>query len=257
MRTSFKLCASVLLICPLFHSSQALRKRETCRSVPGSAGFPSASTWSAFNETISGRLVEAVPSAKYCATLPGGCTEAQWTRDVPIYSVEAQTAGDIQAAIKFASAHNLRFAVKSSGHDFLGRSTASILGLSIAEGDVLGLCIRLASELLLERYRVPASTHASRLLARHEQGLFAECQAILHQTGGHRSADFNNLVLPKSELIVRAIGHRMAYDAAVDAKLDPTITNLYLASTVPLDASWYAEHAGSGGARQDAAVDQQ
>ncbi|KAJ7631372.1 hypothetical protein DFH06DRAFT_1303818 [Mycena polygramma] len=95
------------------------------------------------------------------------------------------------------------------------------------------------------------------LLARHEQGLFAECQAILHQTGGHRSADFNNLVLPKSELIVRAIGHRMAYDAAVDAKLDPTITNLYLASTVPLDASWLAEHAGSGGARQDAAVHQQ
>ncbi|KAJ7631371.1 hypothetical protein DFH06DRAFT_1439198 [Mycena polygramma] len=79
MRTSFKLYALVLLICPLFHSSQALRKRETCRSVPGSAGFPSASTWSAFNETISGRLVEAVPSAKYCATLPGGCTEAQWT----------------------------------------------------------------------------------------------------------------------------------------------------------------------------------
>ncbi|KAJ6481261.1 FAD-binding domain-containing protein [Mycena vitilis] len=162
MRTSFKFSASLLLVFPLFHSSQALGKRETCRNVPGSAGFPSAGAWNALNETISGRLVETVPSAKYCATLPGGCTDAQWTSalfrstipgamnkvnfeqdydlnpvslcllnsttceqgDVPIYSVEAQTAGDIQAAIEFASTHNLRLVVKSSGHDFLGRSTA-------------------------------------------------------------------------------------------------------------------------------------
>jgi hypothetical protein len=112
----------------------------------------------------------------------------------------------------------------------------------------------LASELLQERYHVPKSTHPSSLLARHEQGLFAENQQILRQVGGHRSADFNNLVLPKSELIVRAIGHRMAYDAAVDANLDATITDLYLASTLTLDAAWYAEHADFGGARQDVAV---
>ncbi|KAJ7437590.1 acyl-CoA dehydrogenase NM domain-like protein [Mycena galericulata] len=130
---------------------------------------------------------------------------------------------------------------------------ASILGLSIAEGDVLGLCIRLASELLQERYRVPKSTNPSSLLARHEQGLFAHNQAILHQMGGHRSADFNNLVVPKSELIVRSIGHRMAYDAAVDANLDPRITDLYLASVVKLDSVWYAEHADFGSALQDAA----
>ncbi|KAJ6470548.1 FAD-binding domain-containing protein, partial [Mycena vulgaris] len=44
--------------------------------------------------------------------------------DVPIYSVEAETVADIQAAMKFVSTHNLRLAVKSSGHDYLGRSTA-------------------------------------------------------------------------------------------------------------------------------------
>ncbi|KAJ7358021.1 hypothetical protein DFH08DRAFT_687442, partial [Mycena albidolilacea] len=84
---------------------------------------------------------------------------------------------------------------------------ASIIGLSIADGDVLGLCIRLVSELLQECYHVPRSTHPSSLLARHGQGLFAENQKNLRQCGGHRSVDFNNLVLPKSELIVRAIGH--------------------------------------------------
>ncbi|KAJ7489225.1 hypothetical protein FB451DRAFT_952035, partial [Mycena latifolia] len=44
--------------------------------------------------------------------------------DVPIYSVEAEKVEDIQAAVKFASKHNLRLVVKSSGNDYLGRSTA-------------------------------------------------------------------------------------------------------------------------------------
>ncbi|KAJ7888604.1 hypothetical protein B0H14DRAFT_3127223 [Mycena olivaceomarginata] len=114
--------------------------------------------------------------------------------------------------------------------------------------------LMVASELLQERYHVPKSTHPSSLLARHEQGLFAENQQILHQSGGHRSADFNNLVLPKSELIVRAIGHRMAYDATLDANLDNSVTDLYLTSAMALDPAWYAEHAGFGGAQQDVAM---
>ncbi|KAF7335406.1 FAD-binding domain-containing protein [Mycena venus] len=44
--------------------------------------------------------------------------------DVPIYSVEAETVQDVQAAVRFAGANNLRLVVKSSGHDHLGRSTA-------------------------------------------------------------------------------------------------------------------------------------
>ncbi|KAJ7863751.1 acyl-CoA dehydrogenase NM domain-like protein [Mycena olivaceomarginata] len=124
---------------------------------------------------------------------------------------------------------------------------SSLLGLSTAEGDVLGICIRLTkglvSELLQERYHVPLSTHPTDLLALHEQGLLAENRAILAQISGHRSADFNNLVLPKSEHIVRAIGHRMAYDAAVDAGLDPKITELYLATAVKFDSAWYCENA--------------
>ncbi|KAJ6518477.1 FAD-binding domain-containing protein [Mycena vulgaris] len=156
--------AVLLLICALSQSSAALQAtRQTCRNVPGSAGYPTASSWSALNTTIGGRLVKVVPSAKYCASLPGGaCTDAQWTSslfrntipgamnyvnweqgydltppslclrnsttcgqgDVPLYSVEAQTVADIQAAVRFAGANNLRVAVKSSGHDQMGRSTA-------------------------------------------------------------------------------------------------------------------------------------
>ncbi|KAI0788419.1 hypothetical protein C8Q75DRAFT_799201 [Abortiporus biennis] len=48
------------------------------------------------------------------------CTQGS----VPIIGVNAQTPSDVQAAVKFASAHNLRLIVKNTGHDYLGRSTA-------------------------------------------------------------------------------------------------------------------------------------
>jgi hypothetical protein len=47
-----------------------------CRNQPGSPGYPCAADWSTLNDTIDGRLVELVPSAKACLEL--GCTEAQW-----------------------------------------------------------------------------------------------------------------------------------------------------------------------------------
>ncbi|KAJ7203186.1 FAD-binding domain-containing protein [Mycena rebaudengoi] len=158
----------VLLIHLLSYSSSSAQakpgsdERRACRNVPGSAGFPTAAAWKALNSTVSGRLVDVVPTAKYCANLPGGCTDEQWTSaifritipgamdqsnfeqaydasppslcfrngttcgqgNVPLYSVEAKTTEDIQAAVKFASRYNLRLAVKASGHDTLGRSTA-------------------------------------------------------------------------------------------------------------------------------------
>ncbi|KAJ7678060.1 FAD-binding domain-containing protein [Mycena polygramma] len=154
-----------LLLCALFNPSSSEvpnSKPRACLNVPGSSGYPTTAEWNELNATISGRLAGVVPSAKYCASLPGGCSDAEWTSalfrstipgamdqvnleqgydltppslcfrnattcgqgDVPIYAVEAETVADIQAAIKFSSAHNLRVVVKSTGHDYLGRSTA-------------------------------------------------------------------------------------------------------------------------------------
>ncbi|KAJ7265025.1 FAD-binding domain-containing protein [Mycena rebaudengoi] len=159
------LAAHILLLLASPQSScEAKQERHhTCRNIPGSPGYPSAATWDRLNATIFGRLAVAVPSAKYCASLPGGaCTDEQWASaqfrntipgamnqvnweqgydltppslclrnastcdqgDVPLYSVEALTAADVQSAVKFARAHNLRLAIKASGHDYLGRSTA-------------------------------------------------------------------------------------------------------------------------------------
>ena len=45
--------------------------------------------------------------------------------DVPPVGVAAESAADVAVAVAFATAHNIRVAVKSSGHDIQGRSTAA------------------------------------------------------------------------------------------------------------------------------------
>ncbi|KIK60064.1 hypothetical protein GYMLUDRAFT_168556 [Collybiopsis luxurians FD-317 M1] len=114
-----------------------------------------------------------------------------------------------------------------------------VRGISIAEGDILGLCIRLVSELLLGRYSLLPSTNPSSLLARHESGVFSELKDLLKQADHHRGDTFNRFILPQCERMVRAIGHRMAFDAAVSAGLDSRVTDLYLASAMKQDAAWY------------------
>ncbi|KAI0053147.1 acyl-CoA dehydrogenase NM domain-like protein [Auriscalpium vulgare] len=121
-----------------------------------------------------------------------------------------------------------------------------IRGLAVAEGDVLGVSIRLATELLIQRYQLPGSKNPDSLLARHEAGLFAEHRARLVQISGHRSVAFNNQMLPHCLPLVEAIGHRMAYDAAIASGVAPSLVDLYVASIVKLDPSWYVEHGGLG-----------
>ena len=48
-----------------------------CRSQPGQPSFPTADDWATLNETVDGRLVTVVPSAKACADIE--CTAAQWS----------------------------------------------------------------------------------------------------------------------------------------------------------------------------------
>ena len=43
---------------------------------------------------------------------------------VSLYSAEVDSAAHVQAAVKFAASHNLKLAIKASGHDLLGRSSA-------------------------------------------------------------------------------------------------------------------------------------
>lgn len=44
---------------------------------------------------------------------------------VSVLGVQVENSDDVQKAVKFAANHNLRLAVKSTGHDYLGRSAAA------------------------------------------------------------------------------------------------------------------------------------
>jgi len=105
---------------------------------------------------------------------------------------------------------------------------------------VLGL----ATELLLDRYKVPGPQNHQAILARHEASLLSEARNILSGLSSHRSPQFNRLVLPLCHSIVEAIGHRMAYDAAVSAGVPQCLIDLFAVSIMKLDSSWYSEVGG-------------
>ncbi|KAB8078223.1 hypothetical protein BDV29DRAFT_188096 [Aspergillus leporis] len=101
----------------------------------------------------------------------------------------------------------------------------------------------LGTELPSNRYELPPPTNPACLLARHEKGLFDECQSKLkHLEGGHRSAEFISLILPRCLAPVEAIGHRNAYKAAANASIDLDLLALFEICTVLRDASWYICH---------------
>ncbi|KAH9930206.1 acyl-CoA dehydrogenase NM domain-like protein [Fomitopsis serialis] len=169
-------------------------------------------------------------------------------------SIDPRVRDGIAAAAKasmtrhaWASLSNLSERIGAHGvfeHNNVLQSELLMRGIRIAEGDVLVLSIRLANELLIGRYSMPASKYPDSLLSRHEAGLFAECRALLDRAGGnHRHDSLSRLMLPRCLPLVQAIGHRIAYEAAVNTGVDKTLLDLYEASVVLEDPAWYAEHA--------------
>lgn len=73
--------------------------------------------------------------------------------------------------------------------------------------------------------------------------MFDELRRSLASMKHHRSPDFDRLILPECTNLIQAIGHRMAYDAAVARSVDSVLIDLYVASCVKLDSAWYVEKA--------------
>ncbi|KAB8205293.1 hypothetical protein BDV34DRAFT_213284 [Aspergillus parasiticus] len=115
--------------------------------------------------------------------------------------------------------------------------------ISIAEGDISALSIKIGTELLLNRCPLPAPMNPTCLLAQHEKGLFDESRSILNGLkGGRRHAEFNSLIPPRCSALVEVIGHRRAYEAAAKAGVDSDLLALYEIHAVLLDLSWYVQH---------------
>ncbi|KAG7447424.1 acyl-CoA oxidase [Guyanagaster necrorhizus] len=117
---------------------------------------------------------------------------------------------------------------------------AEIRGIVIAEGDVLVLAIRLASELLQGKYSVPAPLYPNSLLAQHEKGVFDEARGLAKKYGP-RSKQYADYILPRSKDLVEAIGHRMAYESALVEGIPAVLADIYEVFAIQKDIGWYIE----------------
>jgi acyl-CoA oxidase len=99
--------------------------------------------------------------------------------------------------------------------------------------------------LLLGRYHLPLPDANSSVLARHASSILEENSKLLREfPGGHRSEHFNSLILPQSEPAIEAIGHALAYTAAVEANLPQPILDVYECGVIRQDSAWYSENIG-------------
>ncbi|KAG2040701.1 acyl-CoA dehydrogenase NM domain-like protein [Suillus americanus] len=117
---------------------------------------------------------------------------------------------------------------------------SEIRGVSIAEGDILGLSMRLVEDTLAQTYTLPLSTHPGSPLALHEISLFDEATETVSSSSDFTQA-FMQYVQQRCQLMVESMGHRMAYDAAVDQGVSQCLVDLYLINAIKTDAAWYVE----------------
>ncbi|KAJ4012637.1 hypothetical protein NW752_008350 [Fusarium irregulare] len=137
---------------------------SSCKCFPGDDCWPAEDDWKSLNTTVGGRLVATVPlgspchdpnyDAEECKRLQSEwlyssihsqssssmmapifanqscdpfqprekpCTLGNYVR----YAVNATSSDDIIAALEFAKDKNVRFVIRNTGHDYLGRSTGA------------------------------------------------------------------------------------------------------------------------------------
>lgn len=104
-------------------------------------------------------------------------------------------------------------------------------------------------DLALGRIAPPRSNNPKGLLACHEAAVISQFRSYLFRaqgssdgkSGSHRKRQVEAAVLPLCIPLIQAIGHRMAYDSAIEASVNPTLVDIYLSSVVLSDPAWYSE----------------
>lgn len=62
--------------------------------------------------------------------------------------------------------------------------------------------------------------------------------------GGHRSPEFNRVILPRCHFLIESAGQRLAYEAALSANVSPILLAIYETGSIRQDSSWYLEKGG-------------
>ncbi|KAL2862488.1 putative isoamyl alcohol oxidase [Aspergillus lucknowensis] len=224
----------------LFIARATAASSSECHCLPGDDCWPAPSEWDALNCTVGGRLIATVPVGSPCHDPNydvAACAELQtaWTfpqthcassssvmhqffanrscdpftpRDTPCelgnyvsYAVDVASGDDVIAAIKFAQQNNIRFVIRNTGHDYLGRSTGagalsvwthhldSIEYLNWTDPTYSGPAYKLGSG--VQGYQVLEATHA-----RGHVLVGGECPTVglaggYTQGGGHSALSTN------------------------------------------------------------------
>lgn len=95
---------------------------KACKSI---TGLWSDSVWrSAQPGAVQWQNWEAWPENQQTCYLESPQNSTCHQGRISLYSAKVQNAAHVQKAVRFARDHNLRLAIKNTGHDFLGRSSA-------------------------------------------------------------------------------------------------------------------------------------
>ncbi|CAF1141160.1 unnamed protein product [Adineta steineri] len=123
-----------LIIIVLCQHLIASERRCRCLS-SNSSCWPNASVWQTFNESINGQLIFPKPSTAICnSNSPNvnACITAIENWSNPFWRSEQAGAMQrsvpmlaVNATLQLVNRYNLRLVIKTTGHDFLGRSTAN------------------------------------------------------------------------------------------------------------------------------------
>ncbi|KAI1441335.1 FAD-binding domain-containing protein [Annulohypoxylon stygium] len=232
-----------------------------CKYLPGDANWPSRDEWATLNDTVGGRLIATVPlgspchdpiyDEELCTSLKeqwlysGIHLESSSSVMAPIfanqscdpwqpqskpctlgnyvdYAVNVSKPDDVITALKFAEERNIRFVIRNTGHDYLGRSTGAgalsvwlhhLKGTQILDWDdsnYKGKALKVGAGVL--GYEALAAAHTAGLVV-----LTGECPSVgiaggYTQGGGHSALSSNfglaadntlsfEVVTPTSELL--------------------------------------------------------
>jgi len=117
-------------------------------------------------------------------------------------------------------------------------------GIGIAEGDVLVVCIKVISEILLGRYSLPPPVDSSHILSQHETMLFDEYQKIIASFPATHSNHANKILFPVCERLAMVAGYRLAYEAAKASNVCEKLLDVFVSHAISRNSVWFSEKLG-------------
>jgi len=118
-------CGILLVLVPLLSSvarsgGAASQQGPDGHCYAGMPCWPSDDVWIKWANTLSGEIL--LPTSPKYANFTI-MTNTRVTR-YPYVVAMVETVGDVLKTVQFANEHHIRLSVRSSGHDYIGRSTS-------------------------------------------------------------------------------------------------------------------------------------